>query len=459
MRQFFRFIVAFSLLFCIMAAAKCQPDSLPIIQRDGALEGYTLLSVMSYDDGPSSTTGPTLIDMSGNIIHYWPICPHPSKMLPGGDVIGGVGVSKDNSGSSDLITTVQFNWNHEMVWSFANWDNYKTDYMMSRQHHDFEREGNPVGYYAPGQDFVDRGKTLILAHKNILNPSMSDKEILDDVLYEINWDGSYTGFEWHASDHFEEFGFDSDAKAGIYQCPPPILYQVDRRFCDWLHLNTLSVVGQNHWYEDNGDERFNPENIIISSRNASFIAIVSKKTGKIVWRVGPDFSAASPESGLGQFQGQHHVHMIPKNLPGAGNILLFDNGGPAGYGGVAGFPKYLSRNYSRVLEFNPVTLEIVWQYGSEFGSDRFYSAFVSSAQRLPNGNTLITAGNYDEDQRGRVFEVTQAKEIVWNYLTPSNNEAIIKDFLYRAYRIPPEWLPQGINPAGYPDWGTLFPVE
>ncbi len=69
---------------------------------------------------------------------------------------------------------------------------------------------------------------------------------------------------------------------------------------------------------------------------------------------------------MGQIIGQHHAHMIPRGLPGEGNILLFDNGGFAGYGAPnpgapTGFNNAL-RDYSRVLEFDPVSLEVVWKY-------------------------------------------------------------------------------------------------
>ncbi len=43
----------------------------------------------------------------------------------------------------------------------------------------------------------------------------------------------------------------------------------------------------------------------------------------------------------------------------------------------------------------------------------FYSAEISGAQRLPNGNTLITEG-----VKGNLFEVTTAGEIVWRYMNP-----------------------------------------
>ena len=306
-----------------------------------------------------------------------------------------------------------------------------------------------MGYYAPGQEFVDQGKTLILAFKNRVVPEVSDKELLDDVIYEVDWNGNLTGFEWHATDHFDEYGFDESAKEDMHKSVEES--EETRRFRDWLHMNSMSLLGQNHWYDETRDERFNPENIIISACEANFIAIISRATGGIVWRVGPDFVEGTPEYNLGQFVAQHHPHMIPKGLPGEGNILVFDNGGRSGYGGPTGFPRY-RRQYSRVIEFNPVTLEIVWQYGTESGEEKFFSHYISSAQRLPNGNTLITEG-----ANGRLFEVTPDKEIVWEFIAPSiegQPPGRMSNSVYRAYRIPPEWVPG--NPAGYAEWATLY---
>ena len=62
-----------------------------------------------------------------------------------------------------------------------------------------------------------------------------------------------------------------------------------------------------------------------------------------------------------------------------------------------------------MLEINPVTLELVWSYANP----RFFSTNISSAQRLPNGNTLVTAG-----AGGRIFEVTRDGTIVWEYMYP-----------------------------------------
>ena len=85
--------------------------------------------------------------------------------------------------------------------------------------------------------------------------------------------------------------------------------------------------------------------------------------------------------------------------------MLFDNGGAAGYGAPnPTSPEGIDnakRDSSRVLELDPITLEIKWSYPQPGpGLSRLYSAFVSSAQRLPNGNTLITEGNIGRDYRG-----------------------------------------------------------
>jgi len=478
-----------------------EEEVAPPEEESRCCEGYTIFC------GAGPDVNATLVDMDGEVVNEWSIFSHPVKMLPGGSILGNKRTrqGKDNplvpdapspgappegappggpppgappggpppgappagappAGAKakgpppwfDAIEFVQLSWDGEEEWSFCDWDDDGTGVMMSRQHHDYQREGNPVGYYAPGQEFVKQGKTLILAHIKKVVPEISDKVLLDDVIYEVDWDGNLTGFEWYPADHFEEYGFDESAKEQIYNNPH---YDAIRGHGDWLHMNTLSVLGENHWYDETGDERFNPENIMISSRSANFIAIISRATGNIVWKAGPDFVEGTPEYKLGQFVGQHHPHMIPKGLPGAGNILVFDNGGTSGYGEppvpleeakakAKGPPPRYARGYSRVIEFNPVTFEIVWQYGAESGDEFFFSQNISSAQRLPNGNTLITEG-----ANGRLFEVTPDKEIVWEFFSPAG-PAGNPGPLYRAYRVPPEWVPG--NPAGYTEWTTLY---
>ena len=102
------------------------------------------------------------------------------------------------------------------------------------------------------------------------------------------------------------------------------------------------------------------------------------------------------------------------------------------------------RDHSRVLEIDPVAMKIVWQYTpTEAGflapmdCNRFYSPFISGMQRLPNGNTLITEGS-----DGRVFEVTKDHELVWEFISPYWGQKLPMNMVYRAYRVPYEWVPQ-----------------
>lgn len=92
-----------------------------------------------------------------------------------------------------------------------------------------------------------------------------------------------------------------------------------------------------------------------------------------------------------------------------------------------------------MLEINPVTFEKVWEYSNEGGENfRFFSYYVSAAQRLPNGNTMITEG-----ADGRIFEVTADGEIVWEFISPYfGEERQDHNMIYRAYRIPYDWIPQ-----------------
>ena len=432
-------VICFLIVFCRTISGTSVSSFPPLENNDDSslgsysdcCEGYTLLN---------RATTTVLIDMNGTIIHRWPsYFPQPAKMLPGGCIIAGSNFRWFGLGCGDFTALNEYDWNGTVIWSFSDWENDR-----ARQHHDFEREGNPVGYYAPGQDFIQYGKTLILAHKTVINTSISRRPLKDDVIYEVDWNGSLTGFIWSTCEHFNQLGFDEETKHGMY-INPGILADGDI-----FHMNSMSLLGPNKWYslDPIAYSCFNPENIIISSRHTNFVAIISRETGDIVWKIGPDYSKNTQEGQkLGQLIGLHHAHMIPQGLPGEGNILLFDNGGWAGYG-YFGMPRFI-RLVSRVIEFDPVTLDIIWEYHHYAirwlfprtnDDHRFYSSLMSSVQRLPNGNTLIT-----EATNGRVFEVTNTSKIVWDYITPTRIQQ-----LYRAYRVPPEWVPG--NPAGYAFW-------
>ena len=95
-----------------------------------------------------------------------------------------------------------------------------------------------------------------------------------------------------------------------------------------------------------------------------------------------------------------------------------------------------------MLEIDPVTLELVWSY---VAPGQFYSSNISSAQRLPNGNTLITEG-----APGRLFEVTAEGSVVWEYMSPFFSGPRASNSVYRAYRLPYAWIPQLERPEEHP---------
>lgn len=429
-------------------ASTVYPTGTTIYEPGKCWNGYTIFQYGGI--------GPALIDMNGNVVKQWRGLrgfPSPNKILPGGYVMGNTKTRNPKYGFQDNVDLIQADWDGNIVWQFNKYElvrDSRRPRWIARQHHDYQREGNPVGYYVPGMEpRVDSGHTLIVCHKNLKNNSISDKLLLDDTIIEVTWEGEIV-WEWQCSDQFDALGFSEEARNILARNPG--IMDAGGGMGDWMHINSASLLGPNKWFLS-GDERFHPDNIIWSGRETNILGIIDKKTGKIVWQVGPDYTATPALRQLGQIIGPHHVHLIPQGLPGEGNILVFDNGGWAGYGAPnPGSPTgrhNALRDYSRVVEFNPVTLEIVWQYpaqeaqvGPPVGGLKFYSPLVSSAQRLPNGNTMITEG-----LAGRIFEVTAAGEIVWEYVNPYYAKNMNGNAVYRAYRAPYPWIPQLAHPA------------
>jgi uncharacterized repeat protein (TIGR01451 family) len=123
--------------------------------------------------------------------------------------------------------------------------------------------------------------------------------------------------------------------------------------------------------------------------------------------------------------------MLPDDLPGGGNILLYDNGS-------GGWPFVPPRYYSSILEIDPVTSTFPYVYTAEssgFPKETFYSSLTSGVQRLSNGNTMIF-----ESKWGRVFEVTESGQLVWEYISPyTTDPATGSNQFYRAYKVPLDW--------------------
>ena len=396
-----------------------------------------------------------LIDMDGHDVHRWEKWGFPSELIDPA-INGGkkghlvVQLSHDDApvaanfsgafsrppaaaGFGGIFanrTIGELDWDGKTVWEWGD----KAPGGAARQNHDWARLPN--------------GNTIIVATIDRVIPSLSDKKVADQALYEITPKGDIV-WTWLVADHIGEFGFSAEGLTALKAA-----LKDGNNSHGFLTINDMQPIGPNKWF-DSGDKRFDPGNIVIDSREASFIAFIDRKTDRIVWRLGPDhatdhtpvlrptFSSAVPRD-FDQTSGQHDAHIIPEGLPGEGDLLVFDNEGSSGY------PATRLGTFwgSRVLEINPISKKIVWQY-TGLDSDApfwsFGSSFISSARRLPNGNTLI-----DEGMNGRLFQVTPKGEIVWEYVNPyftrealGEGRPVSTNWVFRAQPVPYDWVPDG----------------
>src|SRR4030042_1958690 len=184
------------------------PTGTTIYYPEKCWNGYTLFQAELHQ---KNGIGVVLIDMNGNVVSRWKgLDGMPNKMLPGGHVMGSTGVRNMKYGYQDMVDLVEADWEGNIVWKFDKYELAKDPVQpprgMARQHHDYQREGNPVGYYVPGMEpKVGGGKMLILCHKNIKNPRISDNMLVDDTIIEGAPDGKII-WEWVCSDPLEERG-------------------------------------------------------------------------------------------------------------------------------------------------------------------------------------------------------------------------------------------------------------
>ena len=374
--------------------------------------------------------------MNGNTVHQWPdAAAHSTFIDPAltGGARGHVFVTLSTVAGrgTDLVpgrvagriaeTIGELDWDSKVVWKFGE----KAPDGLAQQHHDWARLAN--------------GNTAVLANRIHAVAGFKQPQLFDDVIYEVNAAGEVV-WTWVASEHLEEFGF----------TPEQLRLVRNSAEADYLHVNNLKVVGPNRWYAAS-DKRFHPDNLLFDARNANFIAIIDRKTSKVVWTLGPNYAPVAENQrrkvprAVDQIAGQHDAHIIPEGLPGAGNLLVFDNQGQAGYP-----PAVLPiTGGSRILEIDPIKKEIVWQYSGEDSGGPAYSfrsTNISAARRLPNGNTFI-----DEGQSGRLFQITRSGEIVWEYVNPygrAGTDAVsgrpnYNRQLYRGQPVPYDWAPNG----------------
>ena len=322
-------------------------------------EGITLIP----EEGNASVR---LISNNGTVLNTWNVDADRARLLPNCNLLVVHGTkwgAKTVKWRALRDKIREYNWEGEIVWEHQSPDPV---------HHDVRRLPDGSTYFLK--------RTLVPEEwqLRIQDPAKRLRRIRGDSILRVDRNGQVLS-TWHAHEHLD---LNNPGSGGWTRYTSQT--SASFRMADWTHINTVDLIPENSMYE-RGDKRFTPGNLLIQARNWSTTMIIDKNSGDVVWEYNGDAER--------RISGGHEPVMIEKGFRGAGNILLLDNGKIAG-------------ERSRVLELNPVTKEIIWS----FSADDFFTPSAGSAQRLPNGNTLIS-----EDRKGHVFEVNHEGEKVWEY--------------------------------------------
>jgi len=416
-----------------------------LLNAPRAFQGYTLFS-------PASSTTTYLIDMAGRLVHKW-----RSEYLPGmafyllenGNLLRAGALSRRERGSFPSLggggIVQEFSWDGELIWDYEHYSS------TEMPHHDIQRlpNGNVlilIWERRATDDVVGAGR----------NPKLqADDDLLADMIVEVKPTGKTTGevvWQWKAWDHLVQDFDRTKPHYGDVAAHPELIdlnyaegmedqltsAQVgklrslgylesksrpkrQRSGADWTHMNSIaynaeldqimvSVLGFNEiWIIDHSTT---------TKEAAGHAGGRSGKGGDILYRWGNPRTYRAGTTRDQQCFLQHDAQWIPAGRPGEGSVLVFNNGVPHRPGGRHSsvdelvLPVDKDGRYAR-KEGKPFGPEgPAWTYTAPRRSD-FYSMFLSGAQRLPNGNTLICSG-----ADGTFFEVTPEKDMVWRYASP-----------------------------------------
>ncbi len=364
---------------------------------DRAFSGYTLWAhlpnPMVGADKPGDCPGEAnLMDMRGNIVRQWklPFPPMHVELLADGHLLAGMR-STETDGTRPGLPPYTIGGVQGQLWEFDWEGNVVFRHKDLRMHHDFKKLPNGNYMYLIWEKLpLDFTKEIL---GGIKERAFADGTMFSDSIVEVTPNGEEV-WKWEGAKHF-------DPALDILGPLHPRL--------EWTHCNTL-------WLTEEGD-------IMSSARFCDMAFKIERKTGKIIWRWG---QVAYMDKDTGRIEvrcnqktlgGQHDVHIIPKGLPGAGHMLCYDNG--------------MYKAISRAVEVDMQTGEVVWESNSHpMPQGRMdFSSYISSARRLPNGNTLLCHG-----QGGYLNEVTPDKEIVWEYYNPAPNSVTHNWPIFRCYR-------------------------
>ncbi|HSQ58252.1 MAG TPA: aryl-sulfate sulfotransferase, partial [Gemmata sp.] len=408
-----------------------------------ACAGYTLMA-------PANSTTTYLIDLDGRVVKTWQSdCKpgHSAYLLENGHLLRpGTLVNPPFHVFGGAAGRIQeFSWDGELLWDFT----YADD--MHLGHHDICRlpNGNVLL-------LVWEQKTREEAIAAGRRPETVNRAgLAADTVVEIKPTGKTTGevvWEWHAwdhlvqdfektKDHFGDVGkhpqridlnFGDSTIAAMVPKPDEVeklqaiglVGGVDRKpgpvSVDWLHFNAVA---------------YNPEldQVMLSVHQFSEFWVIdhsttkqeaagetggkSGKGGGLLYRWGNPRAYRAGSVKDQKLFNQHNAQWIAKGLPGAGHILVFNNGprrpgGPYSSADEIVPPVDAAGHYAYTAGEPYGPAAPMWSYSAPNKKD-FYSSFISGAHRLPNGNTFICSG-----ANGTLFEVTEKKEVVWKYLNP-----------------------------------------
>lgn len=376
--------------------------------------GYTF-----FAPGRSSTT--YLVDGIGRVVHSWPSNFNPGNsayLLDGGEILraaripGNLPISAGGAGGR----VERIAWDGTLLWQF--------EYSSTQVQHHHDVEPLPNGNVLL---VAWELKTVAEALAAGRDPALlSDNELWPDHIIEVEPTGSVGGnivWEWHAWDHLvQEF----DPTRNNYDVVADHPEKIDINFingasnADWLHVNSI-------------DYNAELDQIMLSIPRFAEVWIIDHSTttaeaagssggnagrgGDLLYRWGNPRCYQAGTTADQVFYFHHCAEWIAPGLPGAGNIIVFNNGVNRPGGNASSADEFIppidaAGNY--VLNpgnaFGPSALE--WTYMAPVPTD-LYGRILGGVQRLPNGNTILCEGAH-----GNFIEVTDAGDEVWRYVNP-----------------------------------------